>query len=229
MGYTRNDILLKCKEALNKIETFYKQDFINYKGKTSDTNEFYSEVVAQFVCEHITEFNDTIPKITRITSYKTEGHDGEHYGNSNREEEIIAMDMFKQSKNGQNYDYIGEIIDYQTPLKNKRDDIAGKIDLLSYDGEILRILELKKPDSDETMLRCVLEGFTYLKTLDEKKILNDFGLSENVEIQACPFVFKDREQHNEMKEERIWLKKLMDLIGSKPYYITKEKIYKVEE
>ena len=46
--------------------------------------------------------------------------------------------MFRQKE----ISYVGEILDYQTPLKNKRSDEAGKIDLLSYDGRILRILEL---------------------------------------------------------------------------------------
>lgn len=230
MEYTREDILYKCKNALKEIGTFYKQDFINYRGKTSDTNEMYSEIVAEFVCEHLKEFDNEIPKITREKSYKTKGHDGEHVENSIREEEIIAMDMFRQSEGGQVYEYIGKIIDYQTPLKNKRDDVAGKIDLLSYDGRTLRILELKKPDSNETMLRCVLEGFTYLKTVNQKKLLEDFKLPENTEIRACPFVFKDKEQYNEMKEERVWLKELMRLIESKPYYIVKEENgYKTEE
>ena len=73
---------------------------------------------------------------------------------------------------------VGRVIDYQTPLKNRRSDKAGKIDLLSYDGISVRILELKEPDSDETMLRCVLEGYTYMKTVDGKRLINDFELPE---------------------------------------------------
>ena len=111
------------------------------------------------------------------------------------------------------------MIDYQTPLKNKREDEAGKIDLLAYDGTTLRILELKKPDSVETMLRCVLEGYTYLKTANIAKLLEDFKLPSDTIVNACPFVFKNGEQHSEMMEQRPHLKRLMDLLDSKPYYI----------
>ena len=229
MVYTRDDVLKKCFDAFKDIKTFYKKAFINYSGKTSDTDEYYTEVIAEFLCDNLPAFIDGIPKISRETTYKTESHNGQFDPSSTREEEIIAMEMFNLSENGHIYDYIGKIVDYQTPLKNKRSDVAGKIDLLSYDGETLYILELKKPDSDESMLRCVLEGFTYMKTVDNEKLLNDFKLLPETKIVACPFVFKDRNQHNEMKEHRPQLFKLMKLLNSKPYYIESRDYYKVEE
>lgn len=219
MGYTRNCIIAKCKEAFKDKKTFYKQSFINYRGKTEDTDEYFSEVIAEFLCNHISEYTNGIDTITRENSYKTDSHDGvikDH--DSGRDEEIIAMKMF-----GKSYDFVGKMIDYQTPLKNKRSDEAGKIDLLAYDGTTLRILELKKPDSDETMLRCVLEGYTYWKTVDKAKLLADFALPADTVIKACPFVFSGGEQHNEMKEVRPHLKRLMELLESKPYYISEEK------
>ena len=216
MGYTRNDILEQCKDAFQSISTFYKQPFINYRGKTDDTDEYFTEVIAEFLCEHISEFMNGITVITRESPYKTPGHDGVIKDlDSGREEEIIAMKMYDKE-----YDFVGKMIDYQTPLKNKRTDEAGKIDLLAYDGTTLRILELKKPDSAETMLRCVLEGYTYLKTANIAKLLADFKLPSGTIVKACPFVFRNGEQHSEMSEQRPHLKRLMDLLDSKPYYIS---------
>lgn len=216
MGYTRDYIIAKCKEAFKDKKTFYKQSFINYSGKTEDSNEYFTEVIAEFLCSCIDEFANGIETITRKETYKTESHDGLIKDiDSCREEEIIAMKMYDKT-----YDFVGKMIDYQTPLKSKRSDEAGKIDLLAYDGTTLRILELKKPDSDETMLRCVLEGYTYWKTVDKTKLLADFNLPADTAIKACPFVFKDGEQHNEMKEVRPHLKQLMDLLDSKSYYIS---------
>lgn len=225
MGYTRNSIIAKCTEAFKDKKTFYKQTFINYRGKTEDTDEYFSEVIAEFLCNHISEYTNGIDTITRENSYRTDSHDGvikDH--NSGRDEEIIAMKMF-----GKSYDFVGKMIDYQTPLKNKRSDEAGKIDLLAYDGTTLRILELKKPDSDETMLRCVLEGYTYWKTVDKAKLLADFTLPADTVIKACPFVFSGGEQHNEMKEVCPHLKRLMELLDSKPYYISEKNNYIVTE
>lgn len=220
MEYTREKILSKCKERFSDIKTFYQADIINYRGKTSDTKEYYTEVIAEFVCNNIELFCNTIPNITRKSSYKTASHKGEYSPTSNRDEEIVAIKMFNQSnKDGCIYDFIGKIIDYQTPLKSERKDIAGKVDLISYDGGILRILELKKPDSMETMLRCVLEGYTYKKTFDHSKLLSDFNLPKDTIIKSSPFVFRAGIQYQEMQQNRIWLKQLMGLLDSVPFYV----------
>lgn len=220
MGYSRTDIRLKCEEALRDVKVFYQADVVNYRGRTTDTDEPYGEVVAEFVCEHLESFQNGIPCITRKKSYRTSSHDGAYDADSNRQEELIAMQMFRHCRNGGRYDFIGKILDYQTPLKSSRSDVAGKIDLLSYDGSKLRILELKKPDSTETMLRCVLEGHTYLKTADPQKLLQDFSLPEDTEIVACPFAFRGGLQYQEVLENRPHLKKLMRLLNSKSYYIS---------
>lgn len=126
---------------------------------------------------------------------------------------------------------IGSIIDYQTPLKAKRNDVAGKIDLLSYDGTYLRILELKKLDNTETMLRCVLEAYTYMEIVNKSELLKSFELPETTFVKASPFVFKNSIQYFEMQEERKWLKYLMRLLDSKPFYIVEKdgKYYVVED
>ena len=72
------------------------------------------------------------------------------------------------------------------------------------------------------MLRCVMEGFTYLKTVDKAKLLGNFGKSENYGLSASPFVFKNGKQWQEMQEDRPQLKLLMDLLNSRPYYIFEE-------
>ncbi len=217
MGYTRNELLEKIESASHKMNLFYKQDFINYRGKTRDTEELYNEIVAEWCIENIDRFN-SIPMITRESTYKIESHDGiPKSENSNREEELIAMEIFRQRLLGN----LGLVIDYQTPLKNQRIDKAGKIDILSYDGMNVRILELKEPDSDETMLRCVLEGYTYMKTVDGKRLIKDFELSEDAKVLACPLVFKGGIQWQEMQEERPKLKRLMKLLNSTPFYLEK--------
>lgn len=217
MGYTRAELLEKVESASHEMNLFYKQDFINYRGKTRDTGELYNEVVAEWCIENIERF-DLIPMITRESTYKIESHDGiPKNENSNREEELIAMEIFRQGFLGN----LGQVIDYQTPLKNRRDDKAGKIDILSYDGMNVRILELKEPDSDETMLRCVLEGYTYMKTVDGKRLIKDFELSEDAKLLACPLVFKGGIQWQEMQEERPKLKMLMKMLNSKAFYLEK--------
>lgn len=226
-NYTKTEIIRMLEVASKDMAVFYKQGFINYRGKTTDTKELYTEVISEWCCENYHLF-DGIPMITRISSYKVDSHNGVPDNSlSNREEELIAMAIFRQRKvNG-----LGEILDYQTPLKNKREDRAGKIDLLSFDGNYLRILELKEPDSKETMLRCVLEGCTYLRTVDIEKLLIDFGLPTNVKVIASPLVFLNGYQYKEMKACNPWLKKLIHKFSAKPLYIqnVKDEFLVVEE
>ena len=220
-GYAKNEFIRdKIEMAADKINLFYAQPFINYRGRTKDTKELYTEIVAEWVLNHLDLFQSIQP-ITRESSYKTKGHDGIP-GNlgSNREEELIAIAMYRQGT----LPIVGEIIDYQTPLKSKLKDEAGKIDLLAYNGKTLRILELKRPDSKETMLRCVLEGLTYLKTVNKNKLLSDFSLSKSAKIVANPFVAYNSKQRVEMREDRPYLKKLMAETHIAPLYYVGENI-----
>ena len=214
--YSKEEIIKGLEESKSEMGQFYSENFLNYISETSDKEGDYTEIIAEWLLNNIKLF-DEIKPITREKNYKVKTHDGKIKNEkSNREEEIIAMKLFELSQNqGKVFDIIGKIIDYQTPLKNIRADKAGKIDLLAYNEEekILRILELKRPNSDETMLRCVLEAYTYLKVVDKVKLLKDFGLPEDTEIKACAFVFYDGKQHKEMKEIKDNRKNLGKLIG----------------
>lgn len=215
MSYTRDQIWLRLDEISSNMSLFYKEGCINYRGKTSDTKEYYTEVIAEWLLEHL-DLLDQIKTITRRSSYSVEGHDGiSEYPDSNREEELIAMAMKRQGI----LPLVGQVLDYQTPLKNVQRDKAGKIDLLTYNGATLRILELKEPDSKETMLRCVLEGYTYLKTVDKAKLLTDFKLPAATVVEACPFVFREGFQWKEMQQNRPHLKRLMKRLSVKPFYV----------
>ena len=228
--YSKNEIIKIIEEAKSDMRNFYKKEFVNYSGETSDTKEYYTEIIAECLLDNFYLFN-TIKMISRESSYKVKTHDGKIKDeNSNREEEKIAMELFDYSQNkGVTFDIIGKIIDYQTPLKNIQKDDVGKIDLLAYnkdsDTGILRILELKKADSDETMLRCVLEAYTYLKIVDKTKLLKDFGLPEKTIVKACPFVFFDGAQYKEIQEDRKYLKELMKNLDVDPIYLKEE--YKI--
>ena len=219
--YSKKEIL----EEIQDMGNFYKRKVVNYRGTTSDSKEYYTEVVAEWILKNIYLF-DYIKPITREKSYKADSHDGKNKDNdSNREEEKIAMKLFELSQNqGKVFDIIGKIIDYQTPLKDIQTDKAGKIDLLAYNEEekILRILELKRPDSKEIMLRCVLEAYTYLKVVDKDKLLKDFELPENTKIKACAFVFYGGEQHQEMQKNKENLGELIKKLDIEIIYLKEE-------
>ena len=198
-GYTKNEIIAKVNKAKVGIQSLYKQDFVNYKGSTSDSDEAYSEIIAENLMQN-TVWKSQIKKIKRDKSYKTDNHNGQSYNNiSNRKEEKIAMGLYLSEKDY----YIGKIIDYQTPLKGVKSDKAGKIDLLSFDSTkgILRIIELKKDGSKETLLRSILEAYTYYETVDIDQLANDFKISEDYKSSIASIMFfKDSQQYKEYEE-----------------------------
>ena len=223
--YSKEEIIKKLEASKSEMGQFYSEDFLNYISETSDKDGDYTEIIAGWLLDNIELFNEIKP-ITREKSYKVKTHDGIIKNEeSKRQEEKIAIKLFDSSKNrGKVFDIIGKIIDYQTPLKNVRGDRAGKIDLLAYNEneKTLRILELKRPDSKETMLRCVLEAYTYLKVVDKAKLLKDFELPENTIVKACPFVFFDGAQYKEIQEDRKHLKELMKNLDVEQIYLKGE-------
>ena len=196
--FSKNEILEMIENAKFDIRSFYKQDFVNYAGKTKDSKEYYTEIIAEWLLSHVDLFNK-IKLINREGSYRIESK-------------------------GEIFDKFGKIIDYQTPLKNIQTDDAGKIDLLAYneDTDTLRILELKKSDSKETMLKCLLEVYTYLKIVNKVKLLKDFGLPKDTIGKASPLVFVEGMQYKEMQEDRKNLKKLMEKMEIEPVYLIEE-------
>lgn len=169
-GLTFSDEKWSTKFAAN----FYKSAIVNYKGYVKGSKDLYSEVVAETLVTDgfIKDWLNLIP--VRPEHFKI-NHSNEHekldaLKITNRKEEILAKLLFYQG----NIDGLGYIFDYQTPLKASKNDSYGKVDLLGYNNsdECYSVIELKyRPSgSDETLLRCVLEVYTYYKLLDINQI-----------------------------------------------------------
>ena len=181
---------VKLTEEQKFAANFYKVPIINYKGhvtgKSKVNNTRYSEVIADTLVSkgYIKTWLELQP--LRLNHFDT-GHNHSESVDinklqiSNRKEEILAKLLFYQRE----VKDLGYIFDYQTPLKKDRSNSYGKIDLLGYNSKdkCYSIIELKyRPSgSDETILRCVLEAYTYYKLFDLNQIestQNHKGITE---------------------------------------------------
>lgn len=169
-GLTPSDEMGGTKFAAN----FYKSAVVNYKGKVTGSKDLYSEVIAETLINDnfIKDWLNLIavrPEHFKINHPNTD-ENVDALKITNRKEEILAKLLFYQG----NVDGLGYIFDYQTPLKATQNDSYGKIDLLGYnkDDKCYSVIELKyRPSgSEETLLRCVLEAYTYYRLLDIKQI-----------------------------------------------------------
>lgn len=178
-----NEKTKKVKQEDNYIEVkrfaanFYKAPIVNYKGYVNGSKDLYSEVIAKSLVNDsfIKDWLNLIP--VRPEHFKinhpNKAENVDALKITNRKEEILAKLLFYQHEVAG----LGYIFDYQTPLKETRNDSYGKIDLLGYntDDKCYSVIELKyRPSgSEETLLRCVLEAYTYYKLLDLKQIKSE--------------------------------------------------------
>lgn len=221
--YTENEVRAKVEQylAMGNIAELYQQDFVGYTGNVPDgSKRQYCEIIAEILLQDINhgknKLND-ISTVIRKQSYKMKTHHGNRLGakKTSRVEEWIAKDMFEKS-----YDVIGTVFDYQVPLKGKQSDKnVGKIDLISNNGNNVYLLELKREDNTESILRCVLEIYTYYKQLQHNKFLTDFYLSEKSEIIPAILVFRNSKQHCQFMSESKNVKALMKKLGVKIFTI----------
>ena len=181
---------VKLTEVQKFAANFYKAPIINYKGhvtgKSKVNNTRYSEVIADTLVSKgyiktWLELEPLRPKHFDTGHNHSENVDMNKLQISNRKEEILAKLLFYQRE----VKDLGYIFDYQTPLKKVRSNSYGKIDLLGYNSKdkCYSIIELKyRPSgSDETILRCVLEAYTYYKLFDLNQIestQNHKGITE---------------------------------------------------
>ena len=163
------------------VGNFYKTSILNYRGYVTGEKKvkehLYTERIAKSILEHdlLTTWNSLVP-VRENHFIPDHSKECECIISTNRKEEILAKLLYRQG----DVSGLGKILDYQTPLKNKLSDSYGKIDLLSYNNKdnLISIVELKyRPSvSDETLLRCILEAYTYYKLLmleQVKQKLND--------------------------------------------------------
>lgn len=236
---------VKLTEVQKFAANFYKVPIINYKGHVTDkskvNNTRYSEVIADTLVSKgyiktWLELEPLRPNHFDTGHNHSESVDINKLQISNRKEEILAKLLFYQ----RDVKDLGYIFDYQTPLKADRSDSYGKIDLLGYNSKdkCYSIIELKyRPSgSDETLLRCVLEAYTYYKLFDlnqiesaqdhngitELRALKDYKHTKNAELVIL-FDEKSRAKNDGGENSNLMLR--IDLPNKDKADITKKVNY----
>jgi len=204
-----------------RLSALYNDSYLNQAGTLADAEDtFTTEYVSELLEDHISDLLEIPPVPDAGKEYDRSKANQKTLGGglkgcypencgSTRKEEYIAKYM-----NQKPYAGIGLIKGIQVPLKQVQEDAAGKIDMLGYDEnkQLVSILELKKPDSSETMLRCVMEAFTYFKQLNRDNLLKDFSIQKPVTFAISPLVYKESRACKELtddKEAHVSLRQFM--------------------
>lgn len=142
--------------------------------------------------------------------YKT---DPEHHY---KPEHAIEYGLFWKQNKTTAFDFgcLGKILDHQVPLldTDSRKNCGGEIDLVSTNQDIMYLLELKCKNNTESILRCVLEIYTYYcRIKDLSHFKSSFNLPSASHICISPLVFKN--QYEDFLKAMERRKSLYDLIS----------------
>jgi len=211
MAYSKSDAVGKIEEALKDPIILYGAKFVDYKEVIG--NDWYTEVVAQeLLKEENIAILRNIPKITLNKNYKTnqkqETISCEKPSNIKYNRELLAKELY-----GKTLNYIGEVLDFATPLENASD--SKVIDLLTYNKieNTAYINVLKKSGSSATLLKCIIQAYICWKIVDGEKLLSNFGIN-SANLRKSVLVFKSSTAYGDLHDKKcVAVRGLMSHLG----------------
>jgi len=185
MAYSRSETLreLKAEAKGCGIARLYKSGLVRRTGKTSDTRETYTELLAEAVLGDLAKRFKSIPRIPRRRYLvdRTRLPEPDPAWDRRRTEKRLARWLYHRRKEIGKLRGLGRIKDVQVPLKRRQSDRGiGEIDLVTLDRRdgvpVAWMVELKPGGTRETLLRAVLEIETYSQQVDVRQFRKDFGV-----------------------------------------------------
>ena len=197
---------LNSKNDFMGADTFWLSESASRIGKTSDTNEDYTEVVGAFLLENgfIEKDNFTgVKQITKKAPYQV---------HTKFSPAACYLSLHLEEK-------FGTIIESEIELGNYPDDKAGVVDLITYkkDTDELNLIEFESDYSENTLLSAALKIQTHYQTIDKKKLVNDFYSKEdspisskNPQIKKVLVLLKGSNAYKEYQENRPNVTKILN-------------------
>lgn len=197
---------LDSKNDFMGADTFWLSESASRIGKTSDTNEDYTEVVGAFLLENgfIEKDNFTgVKQITKKAPYQV---------HTKFSPAACYLSLHLEEK-------FGTIIESEIELGNYPDDKAGVVDLITYkkDTDELNLIEFESDYSENTLLSAALKIQTHYQTIDKEKLVNDFYSKEdspisskNPQIKKVLVLLKGSNAYKEYQENRPNVTKILD-------------------
>lgn len=213
-------------EILNKVEPkkWYQNTIFQRRGHQNSITSLY----AKLLLDNINNIN-CIKAHPRKNGYKTNHlRDNITFSSaSNRRENNIARLLFK---NRTKIKRLGEVIDYEIPLT------AGtkqNIDLLCKNDKFLNIIELKSDKSKESILKAILEIYTYEQLLNKEEwekyisgVIDNQNLKDQLEIKKCIMLFEGTVPTNTITED---VEKLLEKLKISVFIYDNEVPDKIDE
>ena len=197
---------LGSKNDFMGADTFWLSESASRIGKTSDTNEDYTEVVGAFLLENGFIEKDNFTGVKQITKKAP------YQAHTKFSPAACYLSLHLEEK-------FGTIVESEIELGNYPDDKAGIVDLVTYkkDTDELYLIEFEPNYSENTLLSAALKIQTHYQTIDKEKLVNDFYSKEdspisskNPQIKKVLVLLKGSNAYKEYQENRPNVTKILN-------------------
>ena len=197
---------LNSKNDFMGADTFWLSESASRIGKTSDTNEDYTEVVGAFLLENGFIGKDNFTGVKQITKKAP------YQAHTKFSPAACYLSLHLEEK-------FGTIVESEIELGNYPDDKAGVVDLITYkkDTDELNLIEFESDYSENTLLSAALKIQTHYQTIDKEKLVNDFYSKEdspisskNPQIKKVLVLLKGSNAYKEYQENRPNVTKILN-------------------
>ena len=183
----------KTLKELNDEWQDIEKDWYNVYQWGNLQRKSYSDNIADIIVNDFHLIN-LVRKDLRQNNFKIDDHCGQTQLSTSITqftEKRFFRALFNFA-NEQPLEHIGIVIDYETPLKASKGAKHGDIDLLARDNNNLFVIEAKKHNSSESILKAILEAYVYSKLVHsvKERFYSDFGFTSELILTPTILTFK---------------------------------------
>ncbi len=166
----------------------------------------YTELIADWVHSAFPDIR-LVADGLRQRSFRVPDHKGQiklQTGIEQLTEKRLVRAMYNLSE----IPALGKVIDYEVPLKETDEADHGDIDLLCVRSETAFCVEAKKPESNESLLKAVLQAFVYTSLVGTRKtsFLSDFELPPTLGLTPAVLTFASAQSARQLKKKESFPK-----------------------
>ena len=219
MQYTKREYYAQLDSAAKDMRSLWQHPLLNLRGRARGSGEPYTELAAVWLTDHW-DMVERLTPVARSLPYRDPLRDGTRPRRLSDAGGILSRDLYARFHpgTGRRLHLLGSVLDYQMPLWDRPGGPGGKVDLVTWDGETLRLLTLLTRSSSDSMVRCLLASATHLQTVQPDRLRAEFSLPPQAGIDASPFVYLESQQKNDLEKHPAALRRLFLRSGLRPIY-----------
>ena len=155
------------------------------------TGDAYAEEIASFV---LSDFGDIRLEEGGLlqSGFRVDGHCGKGEITTDISQ-VTEKRLVQGIFNLHQIAHLGEVLDYEVPLKAGQGASHGDIDLLCWRDSDLLIVEAKKPNSNESILKPILQAFVYSSLVSTVRnvFLREYSLPPTTTLVPAILTYRD--------------------------------------